>query len=317
VIGFDAHVWLLTDPETSVGASPLAHVPCVPELPELIRLKYATRLNRWTELGDPPVGLLHQATEGELRRSLVWRDLLSRYDVRDVASVVMRDHFGCWAFLDLWRSGKHQPFTPDEAAFLEAIAGPVTSALRRSQASTFSSSPTADSRRLGPVVLLLAPDLTVRLQTPETHAFLHLLVPPSPGAAPIPASAYNVAAQLLAVEAGVDTHAASARVHLAGGLWMTLRAARIGDAAQAQRRDIAVTIEETSPTDRTRLFSRAFGLTGRESELVSHLVEGADTHEIARRMFLSEHTVQDHLKSIFRKTAARNRRTLLARCLGT
>jgi DNA-binding CsgD family transcriptional regulator len=34
-------------------------------------------------------------------------------------------------------------------------------------------------------------------------------------------------------------------------------------------------------------------------------------------MFLSEHTVQDHLKSIFAKTATRNRRALLARTLGT
>jgi hypothetical protein len=32
-IGFDAYVWLLTDPETSVGSAPLADVPCLPELP--------------------------------------------------------------------------------------------------------------------------------------------------------------------------------------------------------------------------------------------------------------------------------------------
>ena len=31
----------------------------------------------------------------------------------------------------------------------------------------------------------------------------------------------------------------------------------------------------------------------------------------------SEHTVQDHLKSIFAKTEARSRRTLLSRALGT
>jgi DNA-binding CsgD family transcriptional regulator len=59
------------------------------------------------------------------------------------------------------------------------------------------------------------------------------------------------------------------------------------------------------------------GLSTRESELLGHLVTGADAPELARRMFLSEHTVQDHLKSIFAKTAARNRRTLLSGALGT
>src|SRR5690348_18439701 len=47
-VGFDAYAWLLTDPETSVGSSPLADVPCLPRLPQLIRLKYATSVNRWT-----------------------------------------------------------------------------------------------------------------------------------------------------------------------------------------------------------------------------------------------------------------------------
>jgi DNA-binding CsgD family transcriptional regulator len=34
-------------------------------------------------------------------------------------------------------------------------------------------------------------------------------------------------------------------------------------------------------------------------------------------MFVSENTVQDHLESIFAKTGTHNRRTLLARALGT
>jgi hypothetical protein len=101
-VGFDAYAWLLTDPETSVGAAPLADVPCLPELPRLIALKYLTRINRWTTLHGVPVALLQEATGGDPSRSLLWQDLLCRYGISDVASLVFRDRFGCWGFLDLW-----------------------------------------------------------------------------------------------------------------------------------------------------------------------------------------------------------------------
>ena len=90
----------------------------------------------------------------------------------------------------------------------------------------------------------------------------------------------------------------------------------MGVAAPTDQQDIAVTIESTSPAERMALFVRAWGLSDREAELIRHLVTGADTRGVAQQMFLSEHTVQDHLKSIFAKTGARNRRTLLARVVG-
>ncbi|MBO0817097.1 MAG: helix-turn-helix transcriptional regulator, partial [Actinobacteria bacterium] len=307
-VGFDSYAWLLTDPETCVGSAPLADVPCLPELPRLIRLKYLTAVNRWTSLAAPPAGLLQQATGGDPSRSLVWRELLSRYDVGDVASVVFRDRFGCWGFLDLWRSGGGARFSRAEAAWLVGIAGPVTTALRRSQAGAFCGPATAGERRAGPVVLLLSPALEVLGQTPQTLGYLRVLVPPEEGRSPVPASAYNVAGQLMAAEAGVDGHPAMARVHLRDGLWVTVRAARIGNTGPVSERDITVSIEESSPPERIAVFARASGLTSRESQLLRHLASGTDTRELARRMFLSEHTVQDHLKSIFAKTATRSRR---------
>jgi DNA-binding CsgD family transcriptional regulator len=304
VIGFYAYAWLLTDPETTVGCAPLADVPCLSELPRLIRLKYVTDTNRWTSLTGPAL-----LADGELPRSLLWRDLLAGYGVTDIASVVFTDRFGCWGFLDLWRSGDAARFGPADVAFLAGILEPVTAALRRCQANTFVAQPAAGARGVGPVVLLLSSDLEVLGQTPETREYLRVLVPPSEGHAPVPASAYNVAAQLVAAEADVDQHPPVARVHLSGGVWVTLRAARIGQ-------DIAVTIEETTPAARVSLFTRAFGLSSRETELLGHLVAGADTRQVAARMFLAENTVQDHLKSVFAKTAVHSRRALLARVLG-
>ena len=127
----------------------------------------------------------------------------------------------------------------------------------------------------------------------------------------MPACAYNVAAQLLAREAGVDDHEAMARVHLAGGVWLTLRASRVSPGHV-----IAVAIERSTSAERLDVFSRSHGLSAREEELLSFLAQGLDTREVAAAMFLSPHTVQDHLKAIFAKTGTRSRRLLLAHALG-
>lgn len=314
-VRFDAYAWLITDPETSVGASPLADVPCLPVLPQLIRLKYLTTLNRWTGLRSGAVSL-SEAAGGDLSRSLMWRELLHSYQVSDIASATYRDRFGCWGFLDLWRI-QAPPFCEADIEFLSGIAGTVTTALRHSQARTFAPSAAADKLPAGPVVLLLSPDLEVRAQTPQTQRYLRVLVPPdAEDQAPIPASAYNVAAQLLATEAGADDNPPLARVHMAHDRWLTLRAARLDAPQPPPERDIAVSIEPATAHDRVLVFARACGLTPRETQLLHHLVTGADTRDLARHMFVSENTVQDHLKSIFTKTATRTRRTLLARALG-
>jgi DNA-binding CsgD family transcriptional regulator len=166
------------------------------------------------------------------------------------------------------------------------------------------------------VVFLLDDSLRVLSETPASQEWLRMLLPPDADRSPVPASVYNVAGQLQAIEQGVDGHPATARVHLSNGFWVTLRAARLNRSEQAQLAVIAVTIEETSPVDRLEVFGRAYGLSARETELMSLLATGSDTRDLASRMFLSENTIQDHLKSIFAKTNSRNRRTLLSRALG-
>jgi DNA-binding CsgD family transcriptional regulator len=166
-------------------------------------------------------------------------------------------------------------------------------------------------------VLLLSADLAVQAQTSHAEQYLRLLVPPAGGRGPVPAGAYNVAAQLLARESGVDDHPPRARVHIAGTTWLTLQAARIGPEGSMDGPEIAVTIEVASPADRADIFARAHGLTDRETDIVNHLLTGADTRELAHALHLSEHTVQDHFKAIFAKTGSRSRRQLVGQVVGT
>ena len=314
VLDFAAYVWLLTDPVTEVGTAPLAEVPCLGELPALIKAKYAAPVNRWTALRRQatPAGLLSRAADDELAGSRAWRELIARYRIGDVASVVFADHYGCWGFLDLWRDDAQGPFRAADAEFLAGLAAPLAGALRECQARTFA----------GPVVLTLDDRLRIVSRTAASQQWLSVLLPPGPGEQAIPASVYNVAAQLLAAEEGTDSHPAFARAHLAGGFWLAVRAARLsaeqGPGAPARGgATIAVTIEEASAADRLDLFTRAFGLTAREHQMVVLLATGSDTRAMARQLSLSEFTVQDHLKSIFAKTGARDRVTLLSRALGT
>jgi DNA-binding NarL/FixJ family response regulator len=54
-------------------------------------------------------------------------------------------------------------------------------------------------------------------------------------------------------------------------------------------------------------------LTDRESEIVPLIVEGLSNEAIASRLFISPHTVKNHVTSIFRKSGATNRFELLKR----
>ena len=303
MVGFDWYAWVLTDPGTTVGVDPFAHLPDLSVLPTVVRLKYLTPTNRWTSL-DGAAALGAQAADSPL-----WRDWQRSHGIADVASVVFRDRFGCWGFLDLWSS---RPYSADDLALLRRLAPTLATSLRVRQAHTFRVVAAApDHFSPGPVVLLLTDDLSIVGQTGASQEWLRLLLPQRGSLATIPACAYNVAAQLLAREQGIDDHEPMARVHLADGLWVTLRASRVLPGDQ-----IAVTIEAASPGDRLDVFARANGLSARERELLTLLAQGADTVEAAARMSLSPHTVQDHLKSVFAKTETHNRRVLLSRALG-
>src|SRR5215472_14963497 len=152
VIDFGAYAWLLADPVSSVGVAPLAEVPCLAELPALIKAKYATSVNRWTALRRQasPAGLLSRAADDELAGSRAWRELIGRYRIRDVASVVFADHYGCWGFLDLWRDDTQGPFRAADAEFLDGLAAPLASALRDCQARTLAEPAAAHRRDAGP-----------------------------------------------------------------------------------------------------------------------------------------------------------------------
>ncbi len=306
VLGFRWHVWVLTDPVTTVGSAPYAEAPALDALPAVVRAKYLAREHRWTDL--PTAARL---SDLPATAAPEWRAAVGPH-ASDVASVAHSDKHGMWAFLDLWR--EEGTFSDAHLALLQRTSGPLATAIRGCQARSLSQVPPTTGERDGPGVLLVDDELHVTGDTVTAERWLATLLPPSPDRAAVPAVVFNVAAQLLAVEQGVDDHPPSARVHLAQGRWITARAARLHAADGSA--PIAVTMDETTSLERLEVFARAFGLTPRETTLLELLAGGLDTHAVADRMGLSPFTVQDHLKSVFDRTGNRSRRALLSHALG-
>jgi DNA-binding CsgD family transcriptional regulator len=105
------------------------------------------------------------------------------------------------------------------------------------------------------------------------------------------------------------SEAARALVQALDGRWVTIEAAPLeGERAG----EVAVNLRSATARETFALLCRVYALSPRESEIVSLLVDGLDTKAISKRLFISVHTVQDHLKSVFAKVGIHSRRELLA-----
>jgi DNA-binding CsgD family transcriptional regulator len=78
-------------------------------------------------------------------------------------------------------------------------------------------------------------------------------------------------------------------------------------------RETVVTVERASGTELLGLLCAAYGLTAREREVCDEVMAGRSTSDIAARLAISAHTVQDHLKSVFGKVDVRSRGELIAK----
>ena len=74
-----------------------------------------------------------------------------------------------------------------------------------------------------------------------------------------------------------------------------------------------VIVEPSRPQELAWLRVSAYGLSKRERAVVELVVQGASTREISQALYISKHTVQDHLSNAFDKVGVRGRRALVRR----
>lgn len=306
VIGFGRWCWPFADPATLLPLSGSADHDYGPGLRRALELEYsggdfaakhdvARRVSAVSSLGSE--------TGGDLARSPRWHEVMRPVGIGDVAAAACRDTLGCWGWIEVYRDRSDRRFDDDELELLATAARSLGSALRRGVAAG-NGSKLAPPR--APAVIVLRGDLSEHSATPAARRWIDALPAAQMFAAwgMLPAAVYPVATL-------ARSRATAARAHVIeraiDGRWVMI------EAASLESRDedhVAVTLRDATPRETFDLLSRAYGLTQREREVVASVLAGLDTRAITNRLFMSRHTVQDHLKAVFAKAGVRSRRQL-------
>ena len=208
--------------------------------------------------------------------------------------------------IELYRNSEDRPFEESELDLLDSISSPIGSALRRNAMQPGSGDVAEPSP---PGTIVLDRDLRPVSWTTGARAWIDAL--PSArlfaGWGMLPSVVYPAA---VLARSGKDVAEARALVQALDGRWVTIEAAALEGEREGE---VAVNLRAATANETFDLLCRVYALSQRERELVSLLVAGLDTRAISERLFISPHTVQDHLKSVFAKIGIHSRRELLAR----
>lgn len=254
---------------------------------------------------------LHDATGGDPSRSHAWREYMQPYGADQELLVALRTQAGdAWGMVGLYREPGQPQFSHDEMEFLGAVSPRLAEGAQRGLLVGEASDPEGPD---APGLVVLKDDWSVESLTPGVERWLSDL-PDGDWEAKgkLPPSVLSVAGRALrtAEHADAPGEVALARVLTREGRWMVLHGAAL--VAGGARR-VAVIVEPAHPARISPLLMAAYQLTDREQDITRLVLRGDSTAQIAESLFISPHTVQQHLKSVFEKTGVRSRRDLVGK----
>ena len=287
----------------------------LPEIPpEWLALEYSKDdYNKMADVArsERGVATLDDATGGDVTRSAKYRLSMEPLGADQEAIAALRTRTGeVWGALTMYREPGQPPFDSDELDLLREVATHLAEGARRSLLIGEAKDP--DSPQ-APGLVVLDHTWNVESITAEVERWLDELPDGDwQRSGRLPAAVLAVAGQALRTAEHPDTpgELAFARVLSHSGQWVVLHGASL---ISGGRRRVAVILEPAHPARITPILMAAYGLTEREQEVTRLILQGDSTTQVAQRLALSPHTVQQHLKNIFEKTGVHSRRELVGR----
>jgi DNA-binding CsgD family transcriptional regulator len=286
----------------------------LPEIPrEWLALEYYEEdFNKMADVArsDRGVCTLYEATGGDVTRSAKYRVSMEPFGADQEVLAGLRTSSGeIWGVLALYREPGRRQFDADELALLRSLSSSLAEGARRGLLLAEANDPEGPE---APGLVVLRDDWEIESLTPGVERWVADLPDGEWDAGKLPPAVLSVAGQARrsAEDPSSPGEIAFARVLSRSGRWMVLHGASL---VSDGRRRIAVIVEPAHPARITPLLMAAYALTEREQEVTRLVLQGDSTAQIAERLVVSPHTVQEHLKSIFEKTGVRSRRDLVGK----
>jgi DNA-binding CsgD family transcriptional regulator len=264
-----------------------------------------------------PVALLSETTGGDLERSTRYVEYLRPLGLADEMSGAFTSGGYLWGSMNLIRESGSPDFKPREAKLLHRIAPHLGNGLK--MAALRMHAPAEEGATDVPGVLTLDYRGNVVQHTPAAERWLRDLEDLGPGwqeRGDLPRALRTVVLSLrraLSPERERDEESVPRlRARARSGRWVTLYGS-LTEATPERRAETVIIIEPTKPEELLPFSMSAYGLSPREEEIVKLVVRGLSTTRISRTLFISEHTVQNHLRSVFEKVGVRSRGELVKR----
>lgn len=241
------------------------------------------------------VAVLSEVTGGQLDRAARYRELLRGYGCTDELRAVLWSAGRPWGSAVLYRQGG--VFTPAEAASVAGVAPHAGRGLQLVLLRAAATRPEAVSDPPG--ILQVGPQGRVEAVTAPAERWLQV------GGASLVTAANAVAAAVRGVD---HWEGATSRLSLPDGRLLALHAARSAGGGA----DVSVIVDGARPSQVATMLVDAYGLTSRQRQVLAALLLGRSPVEVARELGVSEHTVNDHRKAIYRRLGVTSRSELAA-----
>ncbi|HEX6525756.1 MAG TPA: helix-turn-helix transcriptional regulator [Streptosporangiaceae bacterium] len=256
-----------------------------------------------------PVTTLHRETHGEPDRSPRYRGIHRSLGFGAELRAMFRDSDACWGSVALVRADDQPDFTDNEVAFAARIGAHLAYGLRDALMREAAAGGRIDH---APGVIVLGKDGSVRSLTDQARFWLEQFPHDHGTTLELPAAVHAVASRALAPAESLPAVSHSASIRLASGQWLTVQGAALtGDSPDTEA--AAVTLAPSTFAELEPIRLALHGLTPREREVAQLLTRGASNDEIARKLWISRHTVKDHVKAVYAKLGVGCRAELSAK----